>query len=72
MKQDGPSSESSLYLNVTLRYLCPWDPWTLGPLDLVCLLAILIVFSNMLHFILLLIHIHFMKMMTWRLILIRN
>ena len=27
--QDGPSLESSSYLNVTLRYLGPWDPWTL-------------------------------------------
>ena len=25
-KQDGPSLESSSYLNVTLRYLGPWDP----------------------------------------------
>ena len=38
-KQDGPSLESSSYLNVSLRYLgpqdlVPWDPWTLGPLDL--------------------------------------
>ena len=31
VKQDGPSLESSSYLNVTLRYLGPWDPWTLGP-----------------------------------------
>ena len=28
------SLESSSYLNATLRYLGPWDPWTLGPLDL--------------------------------------
>ena len=42
MKQDGPSLESSSYLNVSLRYLGPWDlrtpgPWnplTLGLLDL--------------------------------------
>ena len=34
LKQDGPSLESSSYLNVTLRYLGPWDPWTLGLLDL--------------------------------------
>ena len=33
-KQDGPSLESSSYLNVSLRYLGPWDPWTSGPLDL--------------------------------------
>ena len=29
-KQDGPSLESSSYLNVSLRYLGPWDPWDLG------------------------------------------
>ena len=42
MKQDGPSLESSSYLNVSLRYLGPWEPethgpwnpWTLGLLDL--------------------------------------
>ena len=37
VEQDGPSLESSSYLNVTLRYLGPWDPWTfwtLGPLGL--------------------------------------
>ena len=34
LKQDGPPLESSSYLNVSLRYLGPWDPWTLGPLDL--------------------------------------
>ena len=34
LTQDGPSLESSSYLNVTLRYLGPWDPWTLWPLDL--------------------------------------
>ena len=28
-KQDGPSLESSSNLNVTLRYLGPWDPLTL-------------------------------------------
>ena len=33
LKQDGPSLESSSYLNVSLRYLDPWDPWTFGPLD---------------------------------------
>ena len=33
-KQDGPSLESSSYLNVSFRYLGPWDPWTLEPLDL--------------------------------------
>ena len=33
-QQDGPSLESSLYLNVSLRYLGPWDHWTLGLLDL--------------------------------------
>ena len=33
-KQDGPYLESSSYLNVSLRYLGPWDPGTLGPLDL--------------------------------------
>ena len=32
--QDGPSLESSSYLNMTLRYLGPRDPGTLGPLDL--------------------------------------
>ena len=30
-KQDGPSLESSSYLNVSLRYLGPWDPLTLQP-----------------------------------------
>ena len=35
--REGPSLESSSYLNVTLRYLGPWDPWTLGLLD--CLLT---------------------------------
>ena len=33
--QDGPSLESSSYLNLSLRYLWtqrPWDSWTLGPL----------------------------------------
>ena len=34
LKQDGPSLETSSYLNVSLRYLGPWDPWTLGLLDL--------------------------------------
>ena len=33
-KQDGPSLESSSYLNVSLRYLGPLDPGTLEPLDL--------------------------------------
>ena len=41
-QQDGPSLETSLYLNVTLRYLGPldpgtpgpWDPWTFGLLDI--------------------------------------
>ena len=33
-KQDGPSLESSSYLSLSLRYLGPWDPWTLEPLDL--------------------------------------
>ena len=32
-KQDGPSSESSSYLNVTLRYLGPCVLGTPGPLD---------------------------------------
>ena len=32
--QDGSSLESSSHLNVSLRYLGPWDPWTFGPLDL--------------------------------------
>ena len=32
-KQEGPSLESSSYLNVSLRYLGPWNPGTLGPLD---------------------------------------
>lgn len=30
IRQDGPSLESSSYL----RYLVPWDSWTLGLLDL--------------------------------------
>ena len=33
-QQDGPSLESSLYLNVSLRNLGPWGPWTLEPFDL--------------------------------------
>ena len=33
-KQDGPSLESSVHLSMTLRYLGPWDPGSLGPLDL--------------------------------------
>ena len=33
-EQDGPSLESSSYLNVSLRYLGPWDPGTLEPLDI--------------------------------------
>ena len=33
IKQDGPSLESSSYLNVTFRYLGPWDPGTLGLKD---------------------------------------
>ena len=28
-EQDGPSLESSSYLNVTFRYLGPCDPWGL-------------------------------------------
>ena len=32
-QQDGPSLESSSYLNVTLRYLGPLDPRTMGPWD---------------------------------------
>ena len=28
-QQDGPSLESNFYLNVTLRYLGPWDLQTL-------------------------------------------
>ena len=32
-EQDGPSLESSSYLNVSLRYLGPQDPGTLGPVD---------------------------------------
>ena len=31
IEQDGPSSESSSYLNVSLRYLGPWDLGTPGP-----------------------------------------
>ena len=31
-EQDGPSLESSSYLNVSLRYPGPWDLGTLGPL----------------------------------------
>ena len=34
VKQDGPSLESSSYLNVTLRYLGPWDLGTHGPMEL--------------------------------------
>ena len=34
MKQGRPYLESSLYLNLTLRHISPWDPWTLEPLDL--------------------------------------
>ena len=34
IRQDGPSLESSSYLNVSLRYPSPLDPGTLGPLDL--------------------------------------
>ena len=34
LKQDGPSLESSSYLNLSLRYLGPQDPWTFGPRDL--------------------------------------
>ena len=33
-EQDGPSLESSSYLNVSFRYLDPWDPWTLEHLNL--------------------------------------
>ena len=33
-KQDGPSLESSSFLNVSLIYLGPCDPWTLELLDL--------------------------------------
>ena len=33
VKQDEPSIESSLYLNMTLRYLGPLDHGTFGPLD---------------------------------------
>ena len=33
-KQDGPSLESSSYLNESLRYLGPLDPWTFEPSDL--------------------------------------
>ena len=33
-RQDGPSLELSLYLNVTLRHIGPLDPWTFGPLGL--------------------------------------
>ena len=29
----GPSLESSSYLNMTLRYLGPLDPGTMGPWD---------------------------------------
>ena len=41
-EQDGPSLESSSYLNVTLKYLGPWGPLDLGipgpgPLDSVTL-----------------------------------
>ena len=30
IEQDGTSLESILYLNVTVRYIGPWDPWTLN------------------------------------------
>ena len=33
LKQDGPSLESSSYLNLSLRYLGPQDPWTQRPWD---------------------------------------
>ena len=33
-EQDGPSLESSSYLNVSLRYLGPWDLGTLGHWDI--------------------------------------
>ena len=33
-EQDGPSLESSSYLNLSLRYLGSSDPGTFGPLDL--------------------------------------
>ena len=33
-EQDGPSLEPSSYLNESLRYLGPFYPWTLEPLDL--------------------------------------
>ena len=33
VEQDLPSLESSSYLNVTLRYLDPFDPETIGPWD---------------------------------------
>ena len=33
LKQDGPSLESSSYLNVTLRYVGPLDLGTVGPWD---------------------------------------
>ena len=32
-QQDGPSLESSSYLNVTLRYDGPFDLQTMGPWD---------------------------------------
>ena len=30
-QQDGPSLESSSYLNMTFRYLGPRHPWTINP-----------------------------------------
>ena len=30
LKQDGPSLEWRSYLNVTLRYLGPLEPWDIG------------------------------------------
>ena len=33
-EQDGPSLESSSYLNMTLRYLGPLDPGTMDPWDI--------------------------------------
>ena len=34
LEQDGPSLESSSYLNMTLRYLGPLDPGTMDPWDI--------------------------------------
>ena len=34
-KQDEPSLESSLYLNLSLRYIGPWNQGTLEPSEII-------------------------------------